>query len=132
MRRSIVSTCLAALGAVFAITLVSPIVADAYPPTTPPSTITTTTTTSTTSTTIPGNTTTSVEVGGPTTTSIPPTTVRATTTTVQSGGPTTTRPGQIPATGSNSIDQVQIAVVAVIAGLCLLGVVALRRRPPAR
>jgi hypothetical protein len=33
--------------------------------------------------------------------------------------------------GANSIDLVQIGVVAVVAGLILLGVVALRRRPAA-
>jgi hypothetical protein len=96
------------------IILAAPLVAHAYPPTTPPPT------------------TTIVDIGGPTTTSIPSTTVvRPTTTSVQSGGPTTTRPGDIPQIGANSIDLVQIGVVAVVAGLSLLGVVALRRRPPA-
>ena len=97
------------------IILAAPLVAHAYPPTTPPPT------------------TTIVDIGGPTTTSIPSTTVvRPTTTNVQSGGPTTTRPGGgIPQIGANSIDLVQIGVVTVVAGLSLLGVVALRRRPPA-
>jgi hypothetical protein len=62
----------------------------------------------------------------------PPTTPSSTTTSVNIGGPTTTRPGDIPTTGANSIDLVQVAVVAVIAGVCLLGVIALRRRPHAR
>jgi hypothetical protein len=97
------------------ITLGATLIAWAYPPTTP------------------STTTTSVNIGGPTTTSVPSTTVvRPTTTIVDIGGPTTTRPGDIPTTGANSIDLVQIAVVTVIAGLCLLGVIALRRRPPAR
>jgi hypothetical protein len=130
--RSIESTCLAGLGVMFAITLVSPMMAEAYPPTTPSSSTTITVVTTTTIPTSTTSTTTTVQIGGPTTTSIPPTTVRQTTTSVQSGGPTTTRPGEIPATGANSVDLVQVAVVTVIAGLCLLGVVGLRRRPPAR
>jgi len=117
-RRSRVSTGLALLVgfcAMASITLGATLSAWAYPPTTPSST------------------TTSVNIGGPTTTSISPTTVvRPTTTVVDIGGPTTTRPGDIPTTGANSIDLVQVAVVAVIAGVCLLGVIALRRRPPAR
>ena len=95
------------------ITLAAPLVAEAYPPTTPPPT-----------TTIGGG-------GGPTTTTTSTTVVRPTTTDMQSGGPTTTRPGDIPQIGANSIDLVQIGVVTVVAGLSLLGVVALRRRPPA-
>jgi hypothetical protein len=118
-RRSIASTCLALLvgfGAMVSITLAAPLVAQAYPPTTPPPT------------------TTIVDIGGPTTTTSTPSTtvVRPTTTNVQSGGPTTTRPGDIPTMGANSIDLVQVAVVALVAGLSLLGVAALRRRPPAR
>jgi hypothetical protein len=132
-RRSIVSTCLALLvgfGAMVCITVGAPLAAAAYPPTTPGPTTSTTVDIGGPTTTTIQQTTTTVQIGGPTTTSIPSTTVvRPTTTIVQIGGPTTTRPGDIPQMGANSIDLVQIGVVAVVAGLILLGVVALRRRP---
>lgn len=134
-RRSIVSTCLAlfvGFVATLGVAVGVPVAAAAYPPTTPGPTTSTTVDIGGPTTTTIVQTTTTVQIGGPTTTAIPTTTVvRPTTTDVQIGGPTTTRPGDIPTMGANSIDLVQIGVVAVVAGLILLGVVALRRRPAA-
>jgi hypothetical protein len=94
-------------------------------------TTSTTTTSTTTTTTIAGGTTTTTTAGGTTTT----TTAGGVTTTTTAGGATTTLTptttiapagGGLPPTGSNSSDGVQLAVLALLAGVVLI-VVARRR-----